>query len=334
MVYAGGRSGRARWPIRSSKPVRRRNPSLGRFDSGAAPLAETMTRACHGLRLAAAGADTGRMDSTCLPWRPLGSLLVDQGVLTEQRLEWVIAEQRRTGRLLGVILVESGYVNAATLARVLAEQHGVKLATTGSASDTGVVNRLNGVRGQPSFATTRSDREAWRPLGVLLIEWGLLEQEQLDRALAEQRRRPERRLGETLVELGYLSGPELACALAQQHGVDVPESELDAGLDAEILPSGPEDTTYLVHAVEFDPHYHYRTGSLLYRSTNLLEAAEFAMDYVEEHEPKALEIQRASGGTRETVWTYSEARAAALAATRKRPVEIFGFDPTSPRPGA
>src|SRR5205823_14073073 len=29
---------RARWPNRSSKPVRRGSPTLGRFDSGAAPL--------------------------------------------------------------------------------------------------------------------------------------------------------------------------------------------------------------------------------------------------------------------------------------------------------
>ena len=32
------RSGRARWPSGSSKPVRSCNPRLGRFDSGAAPL--------------------------------------------------------------------------------------------------------------------------------------------------------------------------------------------------------------------------------------------------------------------------------------------------------
>jgi hypothetical protein len=37
------RSGRAWWPSRSSKPVRRRNPSLARFDSGAAPSYGTST---------------------------------------------------------------------------------------------------------------------------------------------------------------------------------------------------------------------------------------------------------------------------------------------------
>jgi hypothetical protein len=58
------------------------------------------------------------------------------------------------------------------------------------------------------------------------------------------------------------------------------------------------------------------------------------LEYVQENDPKALEIQRASGETLETVWTYSETRAAALAASRKRPVETFGFDPISWDPNA
>jgi hypothetical protein len=36
--YAGYGAARARWPSRSSKPVRRGSPTLGRFDSCAAPL--------------------------------------------------------------------------------------------------------------------------------------------------------------------------------------------------------------------------------------------------------------------------------------------------------
>ena len=38
VVYHRPRSGRARWPSRSSKPVRPCSPRLGRFDSYAAPL--------------------------------------------------------------------------------------------------------------------------------------------------------------------------------------------------------------------------------------------------------------------------------------------------------
>lgn len=268
------------------------------------------------------------MDSMCFPWRPLGALLVEGGLLTAPQLERALAEQRRTGRLLGVILVESGYLSGVTLARALAEQHGVELRTPveGSASD--AVSRPEGFRKQSRserIGRAKSVEEGWRPLGVLLVEWGFLDRAELDRALSEQRQRPGRRLGEILVALGYLSGPDLARLLALQHGVDVAEEELDPRLDTVIVPSLPGQKVYVVCEVVFDPHY--RTRSVLYESVNLLEAAEFALEYVQEHEPEALEIQRASGSTRETVWTYSETRAAAQAATRKRLVETFGFDP-------
>jgi hypothetical protein len=261
------------------------------------------------------------MDSACFPWRPLGELLVERGILTEVGLEMAITEQRRTGRLLGVILVESGRVGAGELARALAEQHGVELRAGDSAA--GV---MSSSREQGSAASKIPGTDGWRrPLGVLLVEWEFLAQSELDSALDEQRRRPELRLGEILVSLGYLSGPELARALALQHGVYVPEDELNSGLETVIVPAAPGQHVYLVADVVFDPDY--RPTSILYSSTNLLEASEFAMEHVDEHEPKALEIQRVSGTTRETVWTYSEARSAALVASRKRPVEMFGFDP-------
>jgi hypothetical protein len=268
------------------------------------------------------------MDSTFFPWRPLGELLVERGLLTEPQLERAISEQGRSGRLLGVILVESGLVGGGELARVLAEQHGVELrAEEGAAAD--AVRRLERVRARPltgsAGSTSPGEGELRRPLGVLLVEWEFLKQPELDGALAEQRLRPELRLGEILVKLGYLSGPELARALALQYGVYIADGELDARLETVIVPPSPGQQVYLVAEVVFDPEY--RAASILYSSTNLLEASEFAMEYVDEHQPKALEIQRVSGTTRETVWTYSEARAAALVASRKRPVETFGFDP-------
>jgi hypothetical protein len=161
---------------------------------------------------------------------------------------------------------------------------------------------------------------------VLLVEQGFLEQAELEGALAAQRQQPGLRLGELLVECGHLSGPELARALALQQGVYVAEDELDVQLDTVIVPSRPDEKAYTVCEVIFDPDY--RTGSALYRSVNFLEAAEFALEYVDEHEPRALEIQRTSDGrTFEPVWTYSEPRAAALAAGRKPAVEKYGFDP-------
>ena len=54
-------------------------------------------------------------------------------------------------------------------------------------------------------------------LGQILVEAGLLTEEQLEAALEDQTR-TGRRLGEIVVERGYMSGPALANALATQHG--------------------------------------------------------------------------------------------------------------------
>ena len=52
------------------------------------------------------------------------------------------------------------------------------------------------------------------------------------------------------------------------------------------------------------------------------------MEYVQDHGPEALEIERIDGNEQETVWTYSETRAAAAELARKDLVDTFGFDPT------
>jgi hypothetical protein len=62
-------------------------------------------------------------------WRPLGELLVQKELLTEDELELALTEQADTGRLLGAILVERGYVSGPALAVALAEQYGVELHT-------------------------------------------------------------------------------------------------------------------------------------------------------------------------------------------------------------
>ena len=53
----------------------------------------------------------------------------------------------------------------------------------------------------------------WRPLGRLLVEQGLLSDDELEQALAKQQETGER-LGETIVKCGFVSGPQLAAAEA------------------------------------------------------------------------------------------------------------------------
>jgi uncharacterized coiled-coil DUF342 family protein len=75
---------------------------------------------------------------------------------------------------------------------------------------------------------------AWRPLGRLLVEQGLLTNDELERALAQQQT-TGKRLGETIVELGFVSGPDLASALATQYGLELTvETGFGTGLRAQI----------------------------------------------------------------------------------------------------
>ena len=87
----------------------------------------------------------------------------------------------------------------------------------------------------------------------------------------------------------------------------------------------PDEPVYQVFEVSFEPGFQRRAA--LYENANFLEAADFAYEYVEEHDPPALEIHRTHGAAQETVWSYSASRAAAVSAERKALAETFGFDP-------
>ena len=67
------------------------------------------------------------MEAAHTPWRPLGQLLVDEGLLTPGQLEEALDNQATTGRRLGEIAVEFGFVSHMALSRVLSAQYGVEL---------------------------------------------------------------------------------------------------------------------------------------------------------------------------------------------------------------
>jgi hypothetical protein len=238
------------------------------------------------------------------PWRQLGALLVDEELLTGAELELALDEQRRAGRLLGQIVVDRGYLSAFSLARVLSAQHGVDLRTTDDEPEPA-----------PQLAEVPT---TWRPLGRLLVEKGLITQTDLAEALLAQR---DRRLGEMLIARGVISGADLARALSEQHGL-----ELAGELEATLKPAAENEPVYRVYGVTFRHGFQERAG--LCESANFLDAADFAMEYVQNNSPEALEIERIDGDEQETVWTYSESRAAAAELARKDLVETFGFDPT------
>jgi hypothetical protein len=254
------------------------------------------------------------VDHTHFPWRPLGALLVEQGLLSASELDRALAEQRRSGRLLGQVLVRRGYVSGSSLVRVLAEQHGVGLRPTRAPEKPSTKDRA------------QTPDRSWRPLGRVLVEKGFVTADELARVLAEQRDHPERLLGEILVADAYVSGYELAEALAEQHGVELEaENELGRELETVLEPASAGLPVYRVYEVAYEPAY--RPGAVLYESASFLEAAEFAGEYVQDEKPGVLEIEKVDGRVRETVWTYSEARADAKAASRQNLVRTFGFDP-------
>jgi hypothetical protein len=238
------------------------------------------------------------------PWRQLGELLVDEQLLTPTELEIALEEQRRTGRLLGQIVVEHGFVSAFSLARVLSSQHGVELHTEEEPEE------------EAQLAAVPTN---WRPLGRLLVEKGLVTQTQLAEALLAQT--SNQPLGEILVQRGLISPADLARALTEQHGL-----ELTVELEGELKPASATEPVYHVYSVTFRQGFQERAQ--LWEHANFLEAADFAIEHVQEHEPEALEIDRVIGVNRETVWTYSASRAAAANRAQRDLVDTFGFDPT------
>ncbi|OLD98057.1 MAG: hypothetical protein AUG91_10025 [Actinobacteria bacterium 13_1_20CM_4_69_9] len=244
--------------------------------------------------------------ASLFPWRQLGTLLADEGLLTGTELELALDEQRRTGRLLGQIVVDRGYVSAFSLARVLSAQHGVELRRPDPEPEPA-----------PHLAVVPT---TWRPLGRVLVENDLITQTELAEALLQQND-TNGRLGEILIERGAITGSDLAHALSEQHGV-----ELTGELEATLKPAAPTEPVYRVYGVAFRQGFQQR--SILCESANFLDAADFAMEYVQTHAPEALEIERIAAEEQETVWTYSETRAAAAELARKDLVDTFGFDPT------
>jgi hypothetical protein len=263
------------------------------------------------------------MDQAKFPWRPLGELLVEKGVVKAPDVEVALAEQRSTGRLLGEILVAFGYVSSWTLAQALAEQHGVELERKESGEEPPATEPAEPVELTPMTAEAR----AWQPLGKILVANGFLSQAELDKALAAQAEHPDRRLGEILVARGALSGTDLALALADQHGLDLgPKTTLEAEVETVATSATAAGAVYRVFEVAYEPTY--RKGSLLHESANFLEAADFACELAGRRSWEALEIEKSEGPKTETVWTYSESRAAAEEAAREGLLDTFGYDPT------
>jgi len=135
----------------------------------------------------------------------------------------------------------------------------------------------------------------WRELGELLIAEGLLTEEELELALAEQAS-SGRLLGEILVANGYVSAFSLARLLSQQHGVEL-ESVVEEKLSTP--PPAPREDgwrplgtilveleflteTQLERALALQREAHGRLGEILV-SRGLVSGPELAQALAEQH---------------------------------------------------
>jgi len=241
---------------------------------------------------------------TDFPWRRLGELLVDRGMLDLADLDFALAIQKRSGRLLGEILVTRHFVSADELAQALAEQHGIRIGRT-----------AHGWRvAREALAAEAAADGSWRPLGRLLVEHGLISEDDLARALFEQKR-THTLLGETLVRLGTVSAEDIARTVAEQHGLE-PEGAVDAGVAEKSQPEA--EAVYEVYDVA-------SPDAALHASSSFLDATDFAFDLIDEHDPDSVEIVKVVGDTREVVWTYDRGQASEAATHRSGLLDLYGY---------
>ena len=135
------------------------------------------------------------MAAAPIPWRPLGTLLVARGFLSDDQLEAALDEQVVSGRRLGEILVERGVIPHSTLSLALAEQYGIHPSVE-SGFGTGLRVALQGPQPElqlvPEPAPLLTELAQPEPLAVTHLEerleehWAQLAAVQEQLAAAEQ----------------------------------------------------------------------------------------------------------------------------------------------------
>lgn len=242
------------------------------------------------------------MANVAFPWRPLGAILVERGLIDEVQLEKALSAQRREGRTLGEILVERGWVTPFGLATALASQHGLKLGSEDDLSGGGGV----------SVAASEPET-GWKPLGRLLVERGLLSEVQLKQALAEQHERGSR-LGEILVNRDWVSASAIAATVAAQHGLKL---DSETVLQARLHQEPDHEVRFLVREASGDGWQD------LHASPSFLDATDVAFDALDDREPQALVIMRLESGKEEIVWRYLAEQAART--ERDTMLDLYGY---------
>jgi len=130
---------------------------------GLQALAQSSRQAAQGLDSEGIRADKGRVEAAHIAWRPLGRLLVEQGLLTDEELELALTKQQTTGRRLGETIVECGFVSPPDLSNALAAQYGIELKTEtgfGTGLRALIQHRHENYRGRPTLISVPNLEES------------------------------------------------------------------------------------------------------------------------------------------------------------------------------
>jgi hypothetical protein len=265
------------------------------------------------LQILSGVADPHRVAGPHSPWRPLGALLVDRGLIVADELQAALAEQQRSGRKLGEILVAQSAITGSQLARILAEQVGLSLEPADAPASSLESAALEEAEERETAVEPLAP--AWRPLGQVLLARSALSEAELEEALQVQRA-TGRRLGEIVVQRGYVTTQELVAAVIDQHGL---EGEAATNLNAATPNSTFSDELYQVE--DHGP----AKPRLVFRSEGMLDAIDFAFEYLEAERPTRLRVFRVCGKKREEVWAYDEEAAEEVAEPRDL-ISVYGFD--------
>jgi hypothetical protein len=130
-----------------------RVPGASEFSIGRPPLFLNLFLVC---------ADENSVENGKHPWRPLGQMLVERGLIDEEQLENALREHARTGEPIGAVIVELGYVAEPTLRNVLLEQCGLDL-TRQEGFGSGLLGELERRRGAALRTAAREPEAAPEP---------------------------------------------------------------------------------------------------------------------------------------------------------------------------
>lgn len=174
--------------------------------------------------------------------RHIGKILLDGRFVSQRNLDSALEEQKRTKELLGQVLVKMGMLSEEDVKiPLLAQKH------LGTVSD--------------AVKIAAGERQL---LGALLVQSGHITNNELDRAIAEQRRSGDK-LGEVFKRLGMLTERQLIALLDFQHSQEV-ISHSPFRLGELLVATGHITREQLESALRQQTVSHHKLGEILVES--------------------------------------------------------------------